>query len=164
MALTAFIRRDDFIPITRKKQLQQGFASPAPIRSIQEYRVGKQKMKTWTLGRDKDSDLVIDGATVSRKHAELTITRDGKYYLIDCMSTSGTFVAGKKQWEQISQSFVDITDTLLLGRQQMSMSEIVNSIETGNSIDVVNAKEVEEDNLPSGKVRRDPETGEPVKV
>ena len=121
-------------------------------------------MKTYTLGRNKDSDLVIDGATVSRKHAELTITRDGKYYLIDCMSASGTFVAGQKEWEQISQSFVDITDTLLLGRYQMSMSEIVNSIETGNNIDVVNVKEVEEDNLPSGKVRRDPETGEPVKV
>ena len=120
-------------------------------------------MKTYTIGRNEKSDVPINGPTVSRKHAELTITRDGKYYLIDCSSASGTFVAGQEEWEKITQSFVAIDDAVLLGRHQVSMSEIINSIETGNAMKLDAKSEVPENDLPSGKVMRDPETGEPVK-
>jgi len=120
-------------------------------------------MKTYTIGRNEKSDVPIDGPTVSRKHAELTITRDGKYYLIDCSSSFGTFIAGLEEWEQVTQSFVNIGDTVLFGRHQVSMGEVINSIETGNAMKLDVKNEVPENDLPSGEVMRDPETGEPVK-
>lgn len=87
-------------------------------------------MKTYVIGRSKYSDVVIDVPTVSRKHAELTVTRDSKYYLTDCATTSGTFVAGKETWEKITQSFVSLSDTVLFGRHQISVKDIVNAIKT----------------------------------
>ena len=120
-------------------------------------------MKTYIIGRDKDCDVHIEASIVSRKHAELTVTRYGKYFLIDRASSSGTFVAGEEEWEEVTQSFVDISDTILFGRHQLAMSEIINAIETGNVIMDEDIKALPDNDLPSGKVRRDPETGEPIR-
>ena len=120
-------------------------------------------MKTYIIGREKDCDIFIDASTVSRQHAEITVTRSGKYFLIDRASSSGTFVSGVEDWEEITQSFVELSDTILFGRHQLAMSEIVNVIETGNVILDEDVQTLPDNDLPSGKVRRDPETGEPIR-
>ena len=46
-----------------------------------------------TLGRSPHSDLIIEDPYVSRKHATISVRRDGPY-LTDLGSTSGSFVGG----------------------------------------------------------------------
>ena len=59
------------------------------------------KDKSWSLsestfvGRDKTLKIFIDDNSVSRKHAEITLTIDG-WMVCDLDSTNGTFINGKK--------------------------------------------------------------------
>lgn len=59
------------------------------------------KDKSWSLsestfvGRDKTLKIFIDDNSVSRKHAEITLTIDG-WKVCDLDSTNGTFINGKK--------------------------------------------------------------------
>jgi len=46
------------------------------------------------LGRANDSDVVLDDATVSKRHAR--VTYDGSVWIEDLSSTNGTFVNGLK--------------------------------------------------------------------
>ena len=48
-----------------------------------------------TIGRDSTSDVSINDAEVSRRHARLTF-QGGKYVLEDLGSTNGTFVNGQR--------------------------------------------------------------------
>jgi len=48
--------------------------------------------KTYTVGRSKKADFIIDDASVSRIHLEITVTHLGRIYCIDCRSTQGTFI------------------------------------------------------------------------
>lgn len=50
----------------------------------------------WTIGRSKDSDLVISDQCISRNHAILQSTETGEFYLIDLGSRNGTFVNGRR--------------------------------------------------------------------
>lgn len=49
--------------------------------------------ETFTLGSGKNNDLVIEDATVSRRHCEINLTTDG-YAIRDLGSTNGTYVQG----------------------------------------------------------------------
>ena len=49
--------------------------------------------ETFTLGSGRNNDLVIDDATVSRRHCEINLTPDG-YIIRDVGSTNGTYVQG----------------------------------------------------------------------
>jgi pSer/pThr/pTyr-binding forkhead associated (FHA) protein len=48
-----------------------------------------------TIGRGAGCDLVLDYDYVSRLHARIEKTEDG-YMLVDCQSTNGTFVNGRR--------------------------------------------------------------------
>jgi hypothetical protein len=47
------------------------------------------------IGRDPQSDVVLDDRRVSRKHAEIRL-RLGRYTLYDLQSTNGTYVNGRR--------------------------------------------------------------------
>ena len=62
------------------------------------------------LGRSKDSDVQVEDANVSRKHAELR--REGPaWWLVDLGSTNGTELNGKR----IQRSKLSDGDTITLG-------------------------------------------------
>jgi ABC transport system ATP-binding/permease protein len=48
------------------------------------------------IGRTSDNDLVLSDLGISRHHAELRKTGDGKYQIVDLDSHNGTFVNGQR--------------------------------------------------------------------
>ena len=48
------------------------------------------------IGRTPDNDLVLSDLSISRHHAELRKTSDGKYQIVDLDSHNGTFVNGQR--------------------------------------------------------------------
>jgi adenylate cyclase len=50
----------------------------------------------WTIGRNKENDIVIKDHCISRNHAILQSTETGDFYLIDLGSRNGTFVNGRR--------------------------------------------------------------------
>jgi FHA domain len=82
-------------------------------------------MKIVIIGR-KGADIVIDDDSISRHHAELTVTGNGKYYLVDCGSSNGTEVNTATGWKPIKQEFVREEDEVrFAGRHRMTVRELI---------------------------------------
>ena len=71
--------------------------------------------RTLTVGRSPDSDVRIHDETVSRRHAELTVTKTGRYYLTDCGSLRGTSVFRGGEWTPLRQGYVDPNERIRIG-------------------------------------------------
>ncbi|MEP7161631.1 MAG: FHA domain-containing protein, partial [Dermatophilaceae bacterium] len=72
------------------------------------------------LGRDSGADVTIDDAGVSRRHAEIRVTRDGPHYAVtirDLNSTNGTYVNG----DRVDSHRLADGDRLTLGRSTLSV-------------------------------------------
>lgn len=114
-------------------------------------------MRTFLVGRSKKADIVITDAdhSVSGIHLELTEDAEGRYYIIDCNSTNGTFRKRGGRWDPIKQAYIGLDDRLLLGKYPSSIRKLL-------------AMRVEKKTAtpsPQKKgiylgVERDPETGE----
>ena len=63
-------------------------------------------MKTYSIGRGDENDVVIRDHSVSRNHAELRVDDEGQFQLIDLNSTNGTFVRDGEEWVQVYQAYV----------------------------------------------------------
>ncbi len=53
-------------------------------------------MKTIRIGKHSSNDYVVNEDTVSRYHAQLTVTDSGEVFIKDLGSTNGTYVDGKR--------------------------------------------------------------------
>ena len=124
---------------------------------------------TYRIGRRSDMDIRIDDPTVSRIHAELVVTANGAFYLTDCNSSGGTYVARNGEWIRITQDFISATDAILLGRYQTTAPQLTAIIPQGTQPQKTDGYSSEEktplpkDDLPEGPVRRKIETGEIIK-
>lgn len=78
-------------------------------------------MRTLVLGRSPFADVVIAEASVAPHHAELTVTDDGRLYLVDCAAAAGTWRQGvnrgkgNERWLPLRQDFVAEDEPLRLG-------------------------------------------------
>ena len=61
------------------------------------------------IGRDRDAQLVLPDAEVSRRHARLE-TQDGTVFLRDLGSSNGTFLNGKRLTSAIELREGDVVD------------------------------------------------------
>lgn len=137
-------------------------------------------MKAWTIGRNRDCDIVIADTSVSRVHAELVETDDGRFYLTDCGSKFGTFVGdkdgvggGKDGWSTIRQVYVGPEDRIRLGEYEASLAELLRMVPAGAApkapehSTVPPVEEIETlseiSDLPKGPVERDPATGKIIR-
>lgn len=75
------------------------------------------------IGRDTASNIAINDAEVSRKHARLTF-QGGKYVIEDLGSTNGTFVNGQRL---ASPAVLKSGDVVSLGEQIVLMYEALAS-------------------------------------
>lgn len=111
-------------------------------------------MKTYRVGRSKNTDITITdpSITVSHIHLELTEDTNGKYYVVDCNSTNGTYYRLNDEWVAIKQkTCVDLNDPLLLGKYQTSVRKLL-AIRTKQTGSLTERNQ--------GGVERNPETGE----
>lgn len=147
-------------------------------------------MTTYRIGRGTDNDIVIrDGKgydTVSTAHAELVLAHDGRYYLTDRGSRNGTYVRREGKWKRVRQEYVGEADRILLGDHETSVADLMRRVAGGAGADPMvggaarggldrSARRAgigsarggragrSSDDLPSGPVEFDPETGEIVK-
>ena len=113
----------------------------------------------YRIGRSSSADIQINDSSVSRIHAELIVTRDGSYYLTDCDSGGGSFIARGGEWSPLQQQFIGATDNILLGRYQTTAQQLIAML---NDPQGNNAEQTPSpvDDLPSGPMRRNIETGE----
>ena len=81
--------------------------------------------RVYSIGRGAGSDIPIREDSVSRQHAQLAFTDDGRCHLRDCDSTYGTFVFRDGRWEQIQQTVIELEDLLRFGNWQVKAAEIV---------------------------------------
>jgi ABC-type multidrug transport system ATPase subunit len=86
---------------------------------------------TLTIGRNTENDLVLSHPSISRNHAKIERIGEGKYRITDLGSMNGTFVNG----QQISgTTTLSSTDTIYIGRYQISLSGAVRDLSSEISI------------------------------
>jgi pSer/pThr/pTyr-binding forkhead associated (FHA) protein len=125
-------------------------------------------MKAYTIGRGRKADIVIGDTSVSRIHAELVSTDDGRLYLTDCGSKFGTFIQREAKWKQIRQVYVRPRDPVKLGQYETSAAQLLELLPEDKRRPRITIVEGEvaaspKSDLPSGPVERDPETGEIIR-
>lgn len=70
-----------------------------------------------TIGRGGDCELILEGAGVSRRHAQMVWDRN-HFSVVDLSSKNGTFVNGHR----LSRGPVEPGDTLLIGQRALSLA------------------------------------------
>ncbi|HET8730811.1 MAG TPA: FHA domain-containing protein [Moraxellaceae bacterium] len=88
------------LPEAIKRELEKPALPQWQVKAMTGTISGKMFLVDGTkiIGRDAGCDIVISGAHVSRRHAELTM-RGGKLWVKDLGSSNGTFVNGKRTEE-----------------------------------------------------------------
>lgn len=133
-------------------------------------------MKAWTIGRSRTADIVIgpDQNSVSREHAELVETDEGRFYLTDCDSRFGTYIQEPGgNWKRFRQSYVQKRDHIRLGEFEVTVAELLTLIpddSEGRPVpqyvfvsDKSTVRESDISELPRGPVERDPATGKIIR-
>lgn len=81
-------------------------------------------MRLIRIGREAGSEYRADHPTVSRRHAELVVTDQGRLYLTDCRSSGGTFCETAGQWVPVRQSFVEPGQRLRFGEFEVQAQSL----------------------------------------
>ena len=82
--------------------------------------------QTLTIGRRRGADIRLTDGSVSRVHAEVTMTGDGRYFLIDCGSLRGTWTkAGSGEWVRHRQGYVEAASSVRFGRCETRLGKLV---------------------------------------
>jgi Zn-dependent protease with chaperone function len=82
---------------------------------------------TLSIGRDASNNIVLNDKMVSRKHAQLLVSADGRVLIKDLGSSNGTFVNGNK----ISEQLLNAGDIVKCGTTFLNWSLAIK--ENGNS-------------------------------
>jgi pSer/pThr/pTyr-binding forkhead associated (FHA) protein len=114
-------------------------------------------MKTYLIGRNHKANIVIKDAdrSVSGIHLEITVDTDGKFYIIDCNSTNGTYRKRGGRWIAIQQTYVSQDEQILLGKYLTTVRELLSMRSKNLSLKI--DKYQKDTHI---GVERDPETGE----
>ena len=129
-----------------------------------------------TIGRSPKADIRLQDGSVSRLHAEFIVAARGTLHLADRSSANGTWVEAGGAWKRIRQRIVRPSDRLRFGRAELTAAELLSRIPErpedragpqGSSRNAAvrprgSTTDGPDDDLPHGRVRRNPLTGEIV--
>ncbi len=116
-------------------------------------------MRTYLVGRSNttqpcDIELPSDATSVSRRHLELSVTDDGRYYVVHLHPRNFTKVNRRGVWETITQDYVEADEPLLLGDCQTTVRQMLSSLGASNS-----PQQVQSPGADSAEFQWDPERG-----
>lgn len=97
----------------RDRRIDQAQAGPLGL-TLPNGQVVALRPGAFSLGRNRDCDIVLDDIQVSRNHATIRITVEG-IHLADVGSTNGTFVNGERIPPHMSRR-LEAGDTIRLGQ------------------------------------------------
>jgi len=86
-------------------------------------------MQTISIGRDSSNSIVMNDTFISRKHASLVISDDGRVLIRDLGSSNGTFVNGNR----IGESYLQPGDIVKCGAVLLNWQPYVLSSSFGNN-------------------------------
>lgn len=112
------------------------------------------------VGRSRRADIRVDHPTVSRLHLELVLGRGGEIHVADRSSSNGTRVRKGGTWRTVTAGMVSRDSRLRLGDARVAVSDLLRRAEALSPGPSRRTRRKSELGLPSGRVRRDPETGE----
>lgn len=108
---------------------------------------------------------MIADSSVAEYHAEIVVADDARIFVADCGTPAGTWLAsrdGRRAWEPLRQAFVRRDDVLRLGEYERLVSDILSPV-IANSAPGADDSNRRDARRPSGRLRRDPMTGEIVR-
>ena len=82
-------------------------------------------MGLYKIGRSPKSDIVLTDGSVSREHAELSDTNDGRYSITDVGSTYGTFIMREGEWRKIKQAVIGADEQIMLGKHKTTPAQML---------------------------------------
>jgi class 3 adenylate cyclase len=84
-------------------------------------------MGLYKIGRSPKSDIVLTDGSVSREHAELSDTSDGRYSIVDMGSSYGTFIMREGEWRKIKQAVIGPDEPVMLGKCRITPAQMLKS-------------------------------------
>ena len=81
-------------------------------------------LKTLSIGRSLERDVVINDDSVSRKHAEITLARDLRIFVIDAASAAGTSILRNGGWVDVRQDYLNPGEVLRVGSVEFDEDQI----------------------------------------
>jgi pSer/pThr/pTyr-binding forkhead associated (FHA) protein len=119
------------------------------------------------VGRSPYADIVIADPSVAEYHAEIVMTDDGRIFVGDCGTNSGTWrlasQGNRPVWIPLRQAFVRAGDVLRLGDFERTVSDILPPVAATQSPDGGEWSRREMARS-GGRLRRDLMTGEIVRI
>ena len=85
--------------------------------------------RTYSIGRDRAADIPVADDSVSRLHAQVTLSAAGGLFLVDCGSTNGTFlIRANGDEESISQAHVGMGEAVKFGSVIVAARDLLEAL------------------------------------
>jgi len=84
--------------------------------------------KKFLIGREKGCDLILADASVSRKHAELSIESESRIVIRDLGSSRGTFLMRSGSPQRVVHATISRGDTVRFGELEIAVADILASL------------------------------------
>jgi len=115
------------LPERDRRRARATVAQPAPGRylaiedggEIVLFALGEREGQTLRIGRSPASDIVLDDASVSRRHAVI-VHRGGRAMILDDRSLNGVFVNG----ERVGEAVLNDGDGIAIGHVSARFHEV----------------------------------------
>ena len=134
-------------------------------------RLKLKKHRVLIVGRGRQADIRLNHRTVSRLHLELVLGAESEIHVADRSSRNGTRIRLDGEWQALTAKSVSPADRLQLGDLETTVEDMLQRVpaeppDTGGRPDDGpggHPDAAPDPDLPSGPVRRNPETGEVIR-
>jgi hypothetical protein len=84
--------------------------------------------RTFSVGRSDAADLRMSEPEISRRQVELTLTAEGRVFIVDCASSCGTSLWRDDQWTPLVQGYVNEDDSIAFGTHKFRVKDLLHRL------------------------------------